>query len=124
MIGVIRKAGVISMLGSRIAAMRLARGISQAQLAKLLQISPSAMGMYEQGRREPSVQIIVDLSRHLSVSTDFLLTGQAATPEEAALLTALLEQWVETADRKLSRRPDRPFTRQELASLFCALLAE
>ena len=115
---------MISMLGGRIAAMRRARGISQAQMAKLLQISPSAMGMYEQGRREPSVQIIVDLSRHLSVSTDFLLTGQAATPEEAALLSSLLDRWVEAADRKLNRRPNRPFTKQELASLFSALLAE
>lgn len=112
------------MLGGRIAAIRRARGLSQAQLAKLLKISPSTMGMYEQGRREPSVQIIVALSRQLSVSTDFLLTGQAVSPEEADLLSSLLEQWVEAADRKLVRRPDRPFTKQELTTLFSALLAE
>ena len=112
------------MLGARIGALRRARGLSQAELARLLKISPSAMGMYEQGRREPPVQILVALSRQLQVSTDFLLTGQAVTAEEVRLLSALLGTCVETADRKLSRRPDRPFSRQELAALFAALLAE
>ena len=112
------------MLGARIGALRRARGLSQAELARLLKISPSAMGMYEQGRREPPVQILVALSRQLQVSTDFLLTGQAVTAEEVRLLSALLGTCVETADRKLGRRPDRPFSRQELAALFAALLAE
>ncbi|MBE6979747.1 MAG: helix-turn-helix transcriptional regulator [Ruminococcaceae bacterium] len=112
------------MLGARIGALRRARGLSQAELARLLKISPSAMGMYEQGRREPPVQILVALSRQLQVSTDFLLTGQAVTAEEVRLLSALLGTCVETADRKLDRRPDRPFSRQELAALFAALLAE
>ena len=112
------------MLGARIGALRRARGLSQAELARLLKISPSAMGMYEQGRREPPVQILVALSRQLQVSTDFLLTGQAVTAEEVRLLSALLGTCVETVDRKLDRRPDRPFSRQELAALFAALLAE
>ena len=112
------------MLGERIAAIRRLRGFSQAQLAGLLKISPSTMGMYEQGRREPSVQIIVALSRQLSVSTDFLLTGQAVAPEEAALLSSLLECCVETAHRKLARRSDKPFSKEDLSVLFTALLCE
>ena len=112
------------MLGERIAALRRIRGLSQAQLAKLLRISPSAMGMYEQGRREPPVQTIIALSRNLTVSTDFLLTGQAATEEESRLLSQLLETCVESADRKLSQRPDRPFSKQDLAVLFAALLTD
>ena len=112
------------MLGERIAALRRIRGLSQAQLAKLLRISPSAMGMYEQGRREPPVQTIIALSQNLTVSTDFLLTGQAATEEESRLLSQLLETCVESADRKLSQRPDRPFSKQDLAVLFAALLSD
>ena len=112
------------MLGARIAALRRQAGLSQAQLAQHLKISPSAMGMYEQGRREPPVQTIVALSRILAVSTDFLLTGQAVTAQEAELLSAALETCVEAADRKLARRPDRPFSRQDLAVLFAALLTE
>ena len=112
------------MLGERIAALRRIRGLSQAQLANLLKISPSAMGMYEQGRREPPVQTLVALSRHLAVSTDFLLTGQAVTREESDLLSLLLETCVEAADRKLAVRRDRPFSKTELAALFAALLTE
>ena len=111
------------MLGERIALLRRSRGLSQAELARRLKISPSAMGMYEQGRREPSAQTLVLLSRELQVSTDFLLTGQSPLPD-ADPLSHLLEYCVEAADTKLSGRPDRPFTRQELAALFAALLME
>ena len=111
------------MLGERIGALRRARGFSQAELAGRLGISPSAMGMYEQGRREPAVQIIIALARELEVSTDFLLTGKPAPPEPDPL-PRLLEFCVDAADRKLEARPDRPFSRQELATLFAALLME
>lgn len=64
------------MLGDRIAALRGRCGWSQAELAKLLHISASAVGMYEQGRREPSVDVIVSMSRLFGVSIDFLVTGK------------------------------------------------
>ena len=111
------------MLGERIAALRRTRGMSQANLAGRLGISASAMGMYEQGRREPSLQTVVDLARELEVSTDFLLTGKSASPE-ADPLPQLLEFCVDTADRKLDARSDRPFSRQDLATLFAALLTD
>ena len=56
------------MLGARIAALRRAAGWSQGELAQVLQVSPSAVGMYEQGRREPSLEILVAMSRAFSVS--------------------------------------------------------
>ena len=61
------------MLGARIAALRHSRGMSQQQLAAQLDVSASAVGMYEQGRREPSGQQIVQLARLFGVSTDYLL---------------------------------------------------
>lgn len=112
------------MLGERIGALRRARGLSQAELARRLKISASAMGMYEQGRREPSAQTLVALARELQVSTDFLLTGQAVTGPDGEILEDVLIRCVDAADAKLSRRPDRPFSRQELAALFAALLTE
>ena len=112
------------MLGPRIAALRREAGLSQAELAARLQISASAMGMYEQGRREPSRETLVALARELGVTTDFLLTGQAQSPSEAQTLTQTLLSRITTADRRLENRPDRPFSRQELAVLFAALLME
>jgi transcriptional regulator with XRE-family HTH domain len=71
------------MIGSQIAQLRQERGMCQAELAALLRISPSAVGMYEQGRRLPSLSMVVRLSRVFGVSTDYLLTGkdpQSMTP--------------------------------------------
>lgn len=111
------------MLGLRIAALRREANLSQAELARRLQISPSAMGMYEQGRREPSAGILVALARELGVSTDYLLTGSPQQQEEAALQDMLLNR-ITSADRRLEQRKDRPFSRQELAVLFAAMLME
>ena len=111
------------MLGARSAALRRSAGLSQAQLAAMLQISPSAMGMYEQGRREPSMDTLVALSRILQVSTDYLLTGTPTQQESAALNQMFLSR-MDAADKRLAGRKERPFTRQELATLFAALLLE
>ena len=111
------------MLGARIAALRRQAGLSQTQLAKRLQISPSAVGMYEQGRREPSLATIVVLAEIFGVSTDYLLTGRIP-PKEQQALRALLADRIRSADQRLSRRPDRPFTAGELAVLFAAVLEE
>lgn len=64
------------MLGLRIATQRKVLGISQAQLAKRLHISADALGMYEQGRRIPSADILIGLLKELGVSVDYLLTGE------------------------------------------------
>ena len=112
------------MIGPRIAALRRERGLSQADLASRIQVSPSALGMYEQGRREPSVDTMVALARALEVTTDFLLTGRVATPAEADALSALILSRVTTADRRLEERENRPFSREELAVLMAALLIE
>ena len=64
------------MLGVRMAMLRWERGLSQTQLAQRLHISASAVGMYEQGRRTPSLQLLVRLAQELGVTTDYLLTGQ------------------------------------------------
>lgn len=112
------------MLGQRIALLRRQAGLSQAELAARMGISASAVGMYEQGRREPSVDALVMLSEIFRVSTDYLLTGRIADPREAEMLQKLLEAKVLAAERRLEGRGQKPFTRQELAVLFAAILME
>lgn len=80
------------MLGERIASLRARLGWSQAELARRLHISPSAVGMYEQGRREPSVEMLVALSRVLGVSMDFLLTGRTLCGGDWRAVTAISGQ--------------------------------
>ncbi len=64
------------MLGMRIAILRASQGMSQAKLAHKIGVSTSAVGMYEQGRREPSLALVVRLAQTFGVTTDYLLTGQ------------------------------------------------
>ena len=111
------------MLGFRIAALRKQAGMNQAELARLLQISPSAVGMYEQGRREPSAQMLLTLGRVFGVSVDYLLTG-SRDPDPGDKLENLVNQRIQAADRALRDRKDRPFSREELAVLFAAMLLE
>lgn len=112
------------MMGARIAALRKAAGMSQAQLAGELQISTSAVGMYEQGRREPSADTLAAISRLFGVTTDFLITGKPVGVQEELTLDRLLLERVAAADTQLESRTNRPFSRQELAVLFAALLME
>ena len=112
------------MLGPRIAALRKAAGISQSELAQMLKISPSAVGMYEQGRREPALDILAAMAEIFGVTIDFLVTGKAGNTEEEDRLTKLLLERVNAADLKLNDRRSRPFSREELAVLFAAMLME
>ena len=112
------------MLGSRITVLRRNFGWSQAELADRLGISASAVGMYEQGRREPSADILVRLASLFGVTTDFLLTGQAQTPAEASTVDKAITQTLMDADRRLQKRDRRPFTRDELTVLFAAMLLD
>ena len=74
------------MLGARIASLRQGRGLSQAELARKLNISTSAVGMYEQGRREPSVDTLIALGEEFGVSLDYLLSGKPDTVRDISAL--------------------------------------
>ena len=62
-------------MGERLAKLRHDAGLSQAELGKRLGVSASTIGMYEQGRREPSLDVLLALCRQFQVSADYLLTG-------------------------------------------------
>lgn len=53
--------------------LRKERGLTQSDLAKILKVSNSTIGMYEQGRRVPDTNTILDLSNIFNVSVDYLL---------------------------------------------------
>lgn len=67
------------MISVRISALRTRNKMTQAQLAKVLNISPSTLGMYEQGRRTPSIDTLIKLSDCLHVSLDYLIRGSEFT---------------------------------------------
>ncbi len=112
------------MLGARIATLRRDAGWSQAELAKRLKVSSSAVGMYEQGRREPSADTLVALSRIFGVTTDYLLTGSPVAISDQQAVERLMEASLASAQAALAGRREQPFTKTELAALFAALLTD
>lgn len=52
------------------------RGISRKEIAGVIGQSISQVGMYLQGRRDPSTAILLKLSRHYGVSVDSLLMNE------------------------------------------------
>jgi transcriptional regulator with XRE-family HTH domain len=118
------KKDVRSMLGARIAALRRDAGWSQAELGQRLRVSASAVGMYEQGRREPSADTIVALSEIFEVTTDYLLKGRPVDMADQQAVARLMRQSLQSAQTALTTRPSKPFNRNELAALFAAMLTD
>lgn len=110
------------MMGARIAALRRDAGWSQAELAQRLQVSASAVGMYEQGRREPSADTLVALSRIFGVTTDYLLTGRPVELPDQQAVSRLICGCLESAQTALGTRRSQPLTQSELTALFAAML--
>lgn len=78
------------MLSYRIAQLRGSSGLNQAELAQKLHVSPSTIGMYEQGRRTPNVDVLIQMSRIFNVSLDYLITGKEfSSSDEAAVRNSL-----------------------------------
>lgn len=72
------------MKGNRIKLLREEKKIRQDELAKVLSISPSAVGMYERDEREPNDEITLKLAEYFGVSTDYLLgKSDIRNPEKA-----------------------------------------
>ena len=64
------------MLSKQITYLRKNVRMSQSQLATQLNVSPSTIGMYEQGRRVPDIPTLISISRFFGVSLDYLITGK------------------------------------------------
>lgn len=52
--------------------LRLSRGITQEELAKVLGVSPSTVGMYEAGKRQPNFEMEEKIADYFNVTLDTL----------------------------------------------------
>lgn len=60
-------------MGNRIAELRSNAHMSQFQLAKVLGIGTSTLGMYGTNKRKPSSKVLNKIADYFNVSTDYLL---------------------------------------------------
>ncbi len=57
----------------RLKELRLAKGISQKEIAEYLGITVAAYSLYERGNREPNISILRKIAEYYSISMDELL---------------------------------------------------
>ena len=92
------------MTAERIKALREARGWTQAELARRMNITRNGVNSWEQGLSMPSPACLVDLSKVFSVSTDYLLGVErletvnvtGLDEKDVAMLAQLADRLIET----------------------------
>jgi transcriptional regulator with XRE-family HTH domain len=73
-----------SMLGPRLRAIRLRRGLSLRELARRLALSPSSISQIETGKMQPSVRTLYAFVSEFGVTVDEVLFDQAPPPDGAS----------------------------------------
>lgn len=58
---------------------RKQRNLNQLKVAMDLHISREALSHYENGKREPSIEMLRKLSAYFNVSIDYLINGEEFT---------------------------------------------
>jgi len=65
-------------LGAALRSVRLTRGLSQSDVARLAGVSPSAVSQAERGQRGLSLETLLELSAQLNITIDELLRGDVS----------------------------------------------
>lgn len=68
--------------GSRIKELRKRDGLTQEQLADLLNTSDSHIRKTENGQRSASIDLYIEIAGYFHVSLDYLLLGEQYTPAQ------------------------------------------
>ena len=72
-------------LGERILSLRQERNISQADLAKRLDVSRQAVSKWEKGQSSPDTVKLIQLAEILGVEVEYLATGIKPEPKSVVL---------------------------------------
>lgn len=98
------------MLEKRIKELREKAGLTQKELAEKLGLTDGAIGLYEVGKRNPSLSILNKLADFFDVSIDYLL-GRTDIPN-------LYKEKEKIQNQK--KEMNRYFTIDELEEFICA----
>lgn len=78
-------------VGERIKNSRISKNITQDKLAELIEVNPSHLCNIEKGKTKMSTDTLVNLSRGLNTSIDYLLFGDITLEYDQYTNMALLE---------------------------------
>ncbi|ACM61504.1 helix-turn-helix protein [Caldicellulosiruptor bescii] len=78
--------------------LRMQKKMSRQELAKMLELSESAIAKYEEGQRSPDLNTLIKIAKFFDVSTDYLL-GLTNIPKPEMDLSPELKQLLAIALR-------------------------
>lgn len=109
--------------GNRLRLLRIQSGLTQAQLAEKLNIASSTIGMYEQGRREPDNNTLIQISHEFKVSIDYLLgTGHDFNKTSYLEIDDIITDFIDFLDSKDGLTFEgEPITKEEKSKIVSAL---
>lgn len=105
--------------------LRKARGITMKELGDMLGVSESTISLYENGKREPSYELLLKIAEFFNVSVDYLLRGEDKKPvapkdnERDALVNKMSEAESKKIFQKKFNRllAEQHITQKEVAAI-------
>jgi transcriptional regulator with XRE-family HTH domain len=82
------------MIGIRIAELRNSKGLTQEQLAGMMEISPKYLSSIERGKENPTLNTFIKLSESLSVNFEeiFRFLQIEDTPKRKTIVSSLINK--------------------------------
>ena len=100
-------------VGKKIAELRQARGLTQQQLASILNLSHQAVSKWESGMALPDIQTLMDLTRFFGITVEGLLTDE----EEEVESEATVEEEQQPEAEEKAAKPEGDMSFQRLAQM-------
>lgn len=82
------------MIGEKLKQLRIKNNLKQSDLARILDVTQGAVGMYENDKRTPSPELIVKLAEYFNVTTDYLLGHTKPTIQSVQIYLVCHQSYV------------------------------
>ena len=94
-------------IGERITQLRRSKDISQAELAKRLEVSRQAVSKWEQGTSSPDTNKLIQLAKILDTEVEYLATGTKPEPSSVVLNVVETVERVQVQEKVVVRHVRR-----------------
>lgn len=86
-------------IGTRLKELREKKNLKQEQVAEVFSVNKSAISLYENGMRQPSLDMLIAFAKFYRVSTDYLL---GITEARTMDITGLTEHEIDVVNELVS----------------------
>jgi DNA-binding XRE family transcriptional regulator len=83
--------------GTKIVELRKKAGLSQTEMAKILNVSKTSIVNWEKGDYNPKVNVVIDMAKYFHVTISYLLNEK--TPELSEKEKAKIKETIEILER-------------------------